>query len=45
MIKFFAGVLTGIYLAQTYPKELPNVQKVVDGFVQDIKKKLQEYQK
>jgi hypothetical protein len=43
MFRFLVGVTTGVYIAQTYPKEVPNITKIVDGVAKDVKEKITEY--
>ena len=45
MFRFFGGVITGVYIAQAYPKEVPNITKIVDGAAKDLKDKLEQYKK
>ncbi len=41
--KFLIGIFTGIYIAQAYPSEIPNVTYIVNGIKKDIKSKFIEY--
>ena len=44
MLRFLAGVLTGIYIEQEYPGNTPPLKPVLDGILRDAKQKVDEYQ-
>lgn len=43
MLKFAAGVITGIYVAQQYPTEVSTLKPILDRVIIDAQKKLAEY--
>lgn len=45
MLKFVAGFITGVYVAQQFKYQIPDITKVVNGVKDDIVKKVDEYNK
>jgi len=43
MLKFISGFISGVYVAQEFKKEVPDITKIVNGIRDDIKKKMDEY--
>jgi hypothetical protein len=43
MLKFTAGVVTGIYIAQQYPKDVPPLKPILDRVIIDVQQKVAEY--
>jgi hypothetical protein len=43
MFKFSLGFITGVYVAQRYRDKVPDITKIVDGIIADVKKKIDEY--
>lgn len=45
MLQFITGFLSGIYVAQQFKDQVPDITKIVNGFKNDIHKKFDEYNK
>ncbi len=45
MFKFIGGFISGIYIAQEFRDQVPDITKIVNGIKNDIVKKIDEYNK
>ena len=43
MIRFFAGFISGIYTAQQFKGDIPDLTKIINGLKKDILQKVKEY--
>lgn len=43
MIRYFAGFISGIYIAQQFKEDIPDLTKIINGFKKDIIQKIKEY--
>ncbi len=40
MFKFIAGFITGVYAAQQFKNQIPDITKIVNGIVKDVENKI-----
>lgn len=45
MLKFATGFVAGVYAAQEFKSQIPDITRVVNGVKDDIVKKINEYNK
>ncbi len=45
MIKYVVGFITGVYVAQQFRDQVPDITKVINGIKSDVETKINEYNK